>query len=82
MGSHKNAQERGHTRTGSGLEKQLFSDKLSCMSRPVRIEFEGALYHVKSKRDEKLYDYNSRPDPFVRRALAVVWGCTNEQLRL
>jgi len=52
------------------------------MSRPVRIEFEGALYHVKSKRDEKLYDYNSRPDPFVRRALAVVWGCTNEQLRL
>ena len=60
----------------------FFSDKLSCMSRPVRIEFEGALYHVKSKRDEKLYDYNSRPDPFVRRALAVVWGCTNEQLRL
>ena len=43
----------------------FFSDKLSCMSRPVRIEFEGALYHVKSKRDEKLYDYNSRPDTFV-----------------
>jgi len=35
------------------------------MSRPVRIEFEGALHHVKSKRDEKLYDYNSRPDTFV-----------------
>lgn len=34
------------------------------MSRPVRIEFEGALYHVKSKRDEKLYDYNLLPKAY------------------
>ena len=47
---------------GQVQKRCLISDKLFCMSRPVRIQFEGALYHITSRGDRREAIYKDDED--------------------
>lgn len=53
--------------TGSGLEKKLLPVYTTVMTRPVRIEFEGGLYHVTSRgdRQEPIYEDDEDRERFL-----------------